>query len=30
VFSTNEGPDDYLTYLHTDIAIPACWSWMFI
>ncbi|KAM0917445.1 hypothetical protein ACQ4PT_009514 [Festuca glaucescens] len=26
VFSTNEGPDDYLTYLHTDIAIPACWS----
>ncbi|KAM0895201.1 hypothetical protein ACQ4PT_023974 [Festuca glaucescens] len=26
VFSTSEGPDVYLDYLHTDIAIPPCWS----
>ncbi|CAM0948845.1 unnamed protein product [Alopecurus aequalis] len=26
VFSTTQGPDDYLDYLHIDIAIPACWS----
>ena len=26
VFSKTEGPDDYLDYLHTDIAIPPCWS----
>jgi serine/threonine protein kinase len=25
VFSTNEGLDDYLDYLQTNIAIPACW-----
>nr|XP_051186170.1 MDIS1-interacting receptor like kinase 2-like [Lolium perenne] len=26
VFSTTEGPDYCLDYLHTDIAIPPCWS----
>jgi serine/threonine protein kinase len=26
VFSTAEGPDYCLDYLHTDIAIPPCWS----
>jgi serine/threonine protein kinase len=26
VFTTTEGPDDHLDYLHTGIVIPACWS----